>query len=265
MNWLNLNVSVLDSPEFLGAEPIQRATWLCLLRYCVGQENGGEIQDCREWRDRQWQQVVRVTKEEVMAESDLWTWNGGGIVVAFYPNEKEREVQAMRSIGQSKTDKKAAAARENGRNGGRPAKETQRKPNDKPNGEKPSDEKNNPTETHRIEEKGIEENLFGFLEGENPEPKAQKPFLPESVAVEIRKLYRRRESTPWTPDDIKAAGRIRSIPESELLADLALMVKARAKGWTAHRQDPATLMNNWQVEIDRANNHLKHNPSKIDF
>jgi hypothetical protein len=101
MNWLNLNITVLDSEEFLGADPIQRATWLCLLRYCIGQENGGRIKGAKDWTDRKWQQVVRVTGEEVTSTCDLWTWDGDEVVVNFYPAEKETEVRQKRETAKS--------------------------------------------------------------------------------------------------------------------------------------------------------------------
>jgi hypothetical protein len=111
MDWINLHTSFLDSPEFLGAEPVTRATWLCLLRYCVGQENGGRIAGADAWGDRKWQQLVRVTLREVRAESELWTWNGTDLHVFAYPFEKEQQVRAAR-----------LRAQENGTKGGRPAK-----------------------------------------------------------------------------------------------------------------------------------------------
>ena len=112
MNWINIECTTLDSEEFLGAEPIERATWLCLLRYCVGQENGGRIAGAREWKDRKWQQVVRVTAREITSQCDLWVWDGNDLLVSFYPSEKEEEVRRNR---------------ENGQRGGRP-----RKPKQKP-------------------------------------------------------------------------------------------------------------------------------------
>ncbi|MBA3622983.1 MAG: hypothetical protein H0W48_00635 [Methylibium sp.] len=90
MDWINLHVSVLDSPEFIGASPHERATWLCLLRYCVGQENGGVLEHCREWGDRRWQQQCRVTLREVRTKSDLWEWVEDRLVVRFYPLDESR-------------------------------------------------------------------------------------------------------------------------------------------------------------------------------
>lgn len=118
MNWLNIETTKLDSEEFVGSEPVARATWLCLFRYCAGQENGGVIVGCRDWADRKWQQLARVTKEEVLADSALWTWFGNDLHLWAYPNEKEAEVQAKREAGakggRSKTEAKAQASRSNG-------------------------------------------------------------------------------------------------------------------------------------------------------
>ena len=111
MEWLNLHTSVLDSPAVLGEEPLNRATWIFLLRYCIGQENNGRISGAVSWGDRKWQQLVRVTLAEVKAESSLWEWRGDDLVVSMYPVEKEREVK-----------RKRAAARRNGNQGGRPKK-----------------------------------------------------------------------------------------------------------------------------------------------
>lgn len=111
MEWLNLHTSVLDSPAVLGEEPLNRATWIFLLRYCIGQENNGRILGAVSWGDRKWQQLVRVTLAEVQAQSSLWDWRGGDLIVSMYPVEKEREVK-----------RKRAAARRNGNQGGRPRK-----------------------------------------------------------------------------------------------------------------------------------------------
>lgn len=111
MDWLNLHISVLDSPQVLRCDPVRRATWLFLLRYCISQENGGVIQDCSAWGDTSWQQIVRVKLREVRSESPLWTWEGDSLRVTFYPSEKETEVQAKREL-----------ARTNGKRGGRPKK-----------------------------------------------------------------------------------------------------------------------------------------------
>lgn len=118
MNWLNIETATLDSEEFVGSDPVARATWLCLLRYCAGQENGGIIAGCGQWADRKWQQIVRVTEDEVSAPSALWTWEGEDLHLWAYPTEKEAIVQTKREAGarggRSRTEAKAEAARANG-------------------------------------------------------------------------------------------------------------------------------------------------------
>jgi len=109
MNWLNIETATLDAEEFVGSEPTARATWLCLLRYCCGQENGGVIAGCKSWPDRKWQQLARVTKAEAETESALWSWEGENLRLWRYPTEKETEVQHKRE-----------RARTNGKLGGRP-------------------------------------------------------------------------------------------------------------------------------------------------
>lgn len=99
MNWLNIPVAVARSAEYVGAEPAQRATWFSLLAYCGEQENGGVIADCRQWKDRRWQQTAAVTADEVASECDLFWWEGDALHVAFYPAGREAQVIAGRAGG----------------------------------------------------------------------------------------------------------------------------------------------------------------------
>lgn len=109
MEWLNLHASTMDSPEFVGSDTKERGTWLSLLRYCIGQENGGTISGCKLWRDRQWQQLARVTLREVSSDCRLYAWSSQDLIVWGYPKEKESEVCRKREL-----------ARLNGKTGGRP-------------------------------------------------------------------------------------------------------------------------------------------------
>lgn len=120
MNWLNLSIQILDSENFIGSDPVDRSTWLCLLRFCIGQENSGVIEGCGGWADRKWQQLVRITKREAMRESDLWTWEGDRLIVWGYPVDKQEEIQTKRE-----------RAKTNGQRGGRP-KQTNVGTNEKP-------------------------------------------------------------------------------------------------------------------------------------
>lgn len=99
MMYFTLRVSTLRSAEYIGSEPTARATWLNLLAYCCEQENGGTIPDCAAWKDRQWQQTCGITLAEAQEASPLWQWAEGGLVVAFYPADKQAEIQAKREAG----------------------------------------------------------------------------------------------------------------------------------------------------------------------
>lgn len=120
MNYLNIKTDSLKSEEFIGAEPIERATWIALLGWCASQENGGVIINCTDWSDRKWQQLCGVTKTEVETQSELFAFEDGNLIVAFYPADQESEVIRKREI-----------AKANGKRGGRPKKpipETKEKP-----------------------------------------------------------------------------------------------------------------------------------------
>jgi hypothetical protein len=121
MNWINIETATLDSEEFVGSDPTERATWLCLLRFCAGQENGGVIKNCRNWPDRKWQQLARVMHAEIEVESALWKWVGDDLHLWRYPTDKQTEVQQRRE-----------RARTNGKTGGRPTKKPTSETNKKP-------------------------------------------------------------------------------------------------------------------------------------
>lgn len=99
MKYLNIETAVLRSPDYVGAEPTERATWLSLLGYCADQENGGVIKSCRQWADRQWQQTCGVTRQEVNLMSTLYMWSGDDMVVKYYPVTAEVALKAKREGG----------------------------------------------------------------------------------------------------------------------------------------------------------------------
>lgn len=188
MNWLNIETATLDSEAFVGSDPTARATWLCLLRYCAGQENGGRIVACKSWPDRKWQQLARVTKAEVEAESALWAWAGDDLTVWSYPAEKEAEVQHKRDAGKrggtARTEAKTEAARANGAKH-KPSK-TQAQPKQNPSG--------NPTERKGKEGNGIGKE--GNQKAANAAPRARNPVMDTLATVGGGKP---EEVTQWGP------------------------------------------------------------------
>lgn len=99
MNWINIEVKTLRSPEYIGSDPVERATWLNLMAYCCEQENGGKIKGCREWGDRRWMQTCGITKAEAELQAELWEWFEDDLVIWAYPISKEAEVKAKRIAG----------------------------------------------------------------------------------------------------------------------------------------------------------------------
>ncbi len=112
MNWVNIHTDTLRSEEYLGAEPVERATWLNLLAWCCSQENGGIIEGAKKWGERKWLQLCGITKEEATLVSKLYQFdNQGALVVTHYPLDKQEEVKHKREV-----------AKTNGKLGGRPKK-----------------------------------------------------------------------------------------------------------------------------------------------
>jgi len=168
MNWLNLELTTLRSEQFLGSEPVERATWLCLMAYCADQENGG-VMHCGEWGDRKLQQLIGVTSKEIRAPSELWSWTGNDLRVWGYPTDKEEEVKANR---------------ENGRKGGRPKKSASEKP-----------KQNHPvieSENHMVNQvvpnrlNGKERKGIGKEEERNTIPRGRWNLKPLAVALQKR-------------------------------------------------------------------------------
>jgi hypothetical protein len=154
MQFLNLFIPDLRSEHYLGSEPTDRATWLNLMAFCAEQENSGRIVGCAQWKNRMWEQLCGVTKDEVSRESSLWVWEGDDLLPWNYPTEKEAIVKRKRTIGKL---------------GGKASGKARREPNASPNGEpnaSPSgwraDEGNgmegNGMEGNGMEGKGREEN-----------------------------------------------------------------------------------------------------------
>lgn len=118
MNWINIQTNTLRSPEFIGSDPISRGTWLSVLGYCYEQENGGLIADCKGWKDRQWQQICGVTREEIDGSTRLMEWKENDLLVWNYPTDTEEEIkrkrEAGRKGGQARTQAKIEAAKANG-------------------------------------------------------------------------------------------------------------------------------------------------------
>ena len=214
MEFINIPTALFSSPEYIGAEPIQRATWISLLAWCCEQENGGIIEGCRSWGMRRWMQTCGVTDQEISAENELYHFDGDNLVVFGYPHEIQDSVQTRRKT-----------ARENGKLGGRPRKTdigtsvgTEKETHEKPT----SVISENPAKTKPV--------IF-----ENPE---------ENPAKTVRKEGRKEGIHPLTPSpctveeveahlrDAAFAGRVRLTPDQIPDCATAYWGSRDAVNWT---------------------------------
>lgn len=172
VNWVNLRVSTLRHPDYIGCEPVARAAWLNVLTFCTEQENGGRIEGARAWKDRQWQQTCGVMLSEVDAAAPLLTWDGDALVVWQYPIDKQKEVSEKREV-----------AKANGKLGGRP--KNQRETNEKPTSVK----ENNQRRPQRPKAEGEGERKENRKEKENgssaPNPPMDSPTTHHSAHAEF--------------------------------------------------------------------------------
>src|SRR3954469_25721639 len=99
MQYLNIELSTLRSPEYVGSSPAERGTWLSVNARCCDQENGGRISGAARWKDRQWQQTCGVTKREVGGGYLLLAGEGDYVLVFGYPVDQEAIVRAKREGG----------------------------------------------------------------------------------------------------------------------------------------------------------------------
>lgn len=205
MNWLNIHTDTLRSEEYLGAEPVERATWLNLMAWCASQENGGVIVGADGWGERKWMQLCGITQAESAIQSRLYSiGEDGAMVVSLYPMTKEDEVRAKREAGKiggkSKSEAKLEAAKLNGAKGGRPTTQappeavTQAEPKQEPNGR----------EGKGREREGKEKGM----EGKKAPPVAVAPPLPHgsifAEAWETWQDHRNEIKHPLKPTMAKA-------------------------------------------------------------
>ena len=195
MIYLNIKTITLRAPEYVGCDPTQRATWLNLLAYCCEQENGGKIDGCGEWKDRQWQQTLGITLAEVRQECALWSWDGDGLSVAFYPLDREQEVKAKRDAGKrggmARTQAKSQAARNNG---------AKHQPKQNPS----TTEAQPKLEPNKKERKGIVKEWEGGELQKVESTPALEEFLSEAQKIGVEpevaeEIFHDNESRPITP------------------------------------------------------------------
>lgn len=100
MKYLNLDLPDLKREEFSSSSFSEIGVWLTLVAYCATIENGGVIQNCRSWSDRQWIASAGLVKDDVIgAGCDLWCMDDDDLEVKFYPVSQEAALKAKREAG----------------------------------------------------------------------------------------------------------------------------------------------------------------------
>ena len=250
MNWLNIETATLDSPEFVGSDPIARGVWLCLLRYCAGQENSGRITACASWPDRKWQQLCRVTKAEIEAQSALWFWDAEDLLVWSYPIDKESEVKARRASGikggKAKTQAKTQAAQSNGAKHNPSTNPSKHPSKTQAKTQRKEKEKEKENENTMIAPDGAAFALESPPDDQNSDTKAPRPRKPVLDSLATVGGGKPEEVTQWGPA-IKAMADISAVTPNLTAEE----VRKRAANYRTHFDGaaltPTALAKHWSV------------------
>jgi hypothetical protein len=118
MNYLNISTQMMGESEAAGAEPLEIGIWIRLTLYSIDQENGGIIANSREWNDRKWRNICRISAEEANVVSELFWFVGDDLHLWNYPMESEEKVASKREAGKrggkARSEAKVNAAKANG-------------------------------------------------------------------------------------------------------------------------------------------------------
>lgn len=261
MEWINLNVSVLQSADFILASDSQRSAWLNVYLYCAVQENGGRITNCKAWDDRTWLQLVRVTRRAVLSACKLWRWEGDDLVVEFYNQVVEANVRRLRSQAASAGRARWGPAQPNGMPSGIP----QGMPSGTRNGIGDGMPNGTGSGTGYGNAKG-KERKGKEKEGKESTPYPQggtEPvgFIPTPRQLVLNRIFNRRDTTRWSQEETKAmtAAGLDQISDEQFAADAAAVIEfyqaeipeaTQRKFW--RRTELVRVLRHWPGEIDRA-------------
>lgn len=202
----NLRIDLLTSPLFARASAEAVGAWLKIGEVCVGQTNGGVLEGAASWDDRTWLMTCRVSKSEVESaiSAKLLVRRGGSVAMVGYPTESEARYLENRARGRVSSPQKAAAARANGRLGGRPrgtGKNTEQETHE--NNPKETQESANPASL--TSETAPENPTKGKVENKKRSRKESKAPTTSSLRKqETEEQWRRRLSNEYPWVDIQA-------------------------------------------------------------
>jgi hypothetical protein len=112
MRYFPVECASVTGTDFSCATFEQQGQWLNLMTYCASQENGGRIEGAAELPAVFFQRSLSITKDELLADCPLWTWQDEDLLVKFYPIEGQEKCQDLRKKGAKGGRNKAANAKE---------------------------------------------------------------------------------------------------------------------------------------------------------
>ncbi len=126
MKHANINLDVLDEPEFSEATTSQVGVWFRLYVYCARHENGGIILNAGAWTELHCRRLLGCARAD-LDSSPLWELRVSGLLNLFHYNLIAEHWSKLRrktqpAAARSKSPAKIAAAKRNGSKGGRPAR-----------------------------------------------------------------------------------------------------------------------------------------------
>lgn len=100
MHYLNLSMDYLEGEDYAGADFVDQAVAVALLKYCGKHENSGRITGARLWKSGKVERVLHVPHEVIhKGDGSLWTFEGNDLVVHYYPIEQEQRCITNRKNG----------------------------------------------------------------------------------------------------------------------------------------------------------------------
>ena len=96
LDWLPCDLERMTGPEWLRIPAVLRGHWHALWCWCGSRRNGGRIEDCRSFTNRDWDRIAGVTKAALrkLVEAGLVSWDGDDLIVSFYPVDAESKARS---------------------------------------------------------------------------------------------------------------------------------------------------------------------------
>jgi hypothetical protein len=112
-------------------------------------------------------------------------------------------------------------------------------------------------EVYRKEYKRVKQAEYRQEEETEPdlipqEPGEPKPWQPDPIQLRLGNLFKRRPTTRWNKSEIKSLKDVGEISEEDLVLLETYYTARHKQGEDYRRRDLATLLNNFNGELDRA-------------